>query len=283
MYDTILKIEDRPLSLNHSRHHFPQLAKGMLTQRFVEVKDFMSPDVKMVYSDSNVSKAVDIMVENNIGSVLVVDSSGPVGIFSERDLLHNVLALGKQLEYQMVMEVMSKPFVEIRNDQTLFEAARAMFEKRSRLVVFEDTDIAGIVTATDIVREIAWSGKNFEIDRYVTRKVDTVHWNMDVSLVIDEMDEKRIGSVIVGRNHELSIFTERDLLKKVLALKVSLETPVGKVATKPLITAMNGIDGREAAQIIASRKVKRLPIVAGNELIGILTARDLVEAFASSY
>jgi CBS domain-containing protein len=256
----------------------------LLAQELFLVKDFMSRNVKTVYFDSNVSKAVELMVENNIGSVVVVDSEGPVGIFTERDLLSKVLALGRQLEYQMIMEAMSQPLVEIQESQTLLEASKSMIKNRNRLVVFEDGDLKGIVTATDIVREIANSRKNFDISRFITRKVETVHSNMDLSLVIDEMDEKRIGSVIVGHNDEpLGIFTERDLLRKVLAPRISLETPVGEFATRPLITADRATDGAEAARIMTTRKIKRLPIVDEDKLIGIVTARDLVEGFESAF
>jgi CBS domain-containing protein len=256
----------------------------MLAQEeYLCVKDFMSRNVKTVFSDSNVSKAVEVMVTHDIGSVIVVDLSGPIGIFTERDLLGKVLVLGRQLDYQIIMEVMSKSIAEIEGDKSLFEAARAMIETKNRLVVFEDGSIEGIITATDIVREIAKSRKNFDVCKFVTRKVDTVHSNMDVSLVIDEMDERRIGSVVVGRNNELlGIFTERDLLRKVLATKISLETPVGQLATKPLISAGSDITGREAALIMNDRKIKRLPLVDSGRLMGILTARDLVEAFAHS-
>ena len=67
----------------------------------------MSEHVLTVYSHSNVRKAIEVMAENNIGSVVVIDSSGPRGVFTERDLLSKVLAKGKNLHHQGAVTVLS--------------------------------------------------------------------------------------------------------------------------------------------------------------------------------
>ena len=43
-----------------------------------------------------------------------------------------------------------------------------------------------------------------------------------------------------------------------------------------------GIDGREAAAIMVNNHIKRLPLTKSDRIVGIVTARDLVEAFAGS-
>jgi CBS domain-containing protein len=255
----------------------------MLAQETIG-RNFMSQNVKTVYSDSNVAKAVDVMVRNNIGCVVVVDNEGPVGMFTERDLLSKVLRTNKPLQYQLIMEVMSGPLVELDPDKTLDELAKAMVANRGNLTLFEDEELVGIITATDIVRELHRLGKYFDITKFVTGRVEMFHANTDIRLVIGEMDEKRIGSVIIGKDRELlGIFTERDLLKKVLAPNINLETPVGNFVSSPLITGSFGIDGSEAARMMVSHNIKRLPLMKENKLAGIITARDLVAAFASSY
>jgi CBS domain-containing protein len=254
----------------------------LLAQDSVFVRDFMSRNPRTVYSDSSVAKAIHVMAENNIGSVVVIDNSGPIGIFTERDLLSKVFGSDEPLEYQMIIEVMSRPLVEIRPEQTLEQAVKMMNAKKNRLVVFDDGDLTGIITATDLVRTMHNLGKNFAISNFITRDVKTVHANTDVGVVIEKMDEERIGSVVVGRNNDvLGIFTERDLLKKVLAPRISLASPVIGFMSKPLITAEFGIDGREASHIMMKNNIKRLPILKDEKLLGIITARDLVEAFGS--
>jgi CBS domain-containing protein len=242
----------------------------------------MSKNPKTVYSDSTVAKAIEIMAQNNIGSVIVKDNSGPIGIFTERDLLSKVLSSVEPLEYQMIIEVMSRPLVEIRPDQTFEQAVKLMNAKRNRLVVFDDGDLIGIITATDLVRTIYRLGKNFDISNFISKDVKTVHANAHIPLVIDIMNEERIGSVVVGKDNDvLGIFTERDLLKKVLEPRISLSSPIMEFVSQPLVTAEFGIDGKEAAHIMVEKKIKRLPIFKEGKLAGIITARDLVAAYGA--
>jgi CBS domain-containing protein len=95
------------------------------------------------------------------------------------------------------------------------------------------------------------------------------------------MGEKRIGSVIItSKGEPIGIFTERDLLTSFLAKDRPLSEEVGGASSSPLITAPLGISIREAGNIMASKHVRRLPIVKNGKIVGIVTARDLVEAYA---
>ena len=95
------------------------------------------------------------------------------------------------------------------------------------------------------------------------------------------MGENRIGSVIVTREGKpVGIFTEQDLLTRLLTKDKPLSIEVGKVCSSPLITAPPKITVRDAARIMSSKRIRRLPIMENNKLIGIITARDLVEAYA---
>jgi CBS domain-containing protein len=250
----------------------------------ITVNDFMSKDVLTVYSHSNVRKAIEVMAENNVGSVVVIDSSGPTGVFTERDLLSKVLAKAKNRDSTLMMEVHSPLFVSIEPDATLREAARTMLRRKSRLMVFEGSDLQGIVTATDILRCVRDLSQPFGLEGVITRELVTELPETPLATVVEDMDRKRIGSVLIGEEDKrpYGIFTERDLLVKVLLKKLSLEFLVGELASVPLVTARLGIDGIQAAKVMVSKRVKRLPLTSGGNVAGIVTARDIVEAFASA-
>ncbi|MHA1532887.1 MAG: CBS domain-containing protein, partial [Candidatus Heimdallarchaeota archaeon] len=78
----------------------------------------------------------------------------------------------------------------------------------------------------------------------------------------------------------MGIFTERDLLTKFLAKDQSLIMEVGDACSYPLITAPIGISVLDAALIMKTKHIRRLPITKNNKLVGILSARDLIEAYA---
>jgi len=250
--------------------------------------ELMSKKLVTSSSSSKVSGAVKLMVDYNIGSVIVRDGhSKPLGIFTERDLLSNVLAAGRQMEDTAITDVMTGVLNTVGSDATLMDAARTMTEKKGRLVVFDSSgNPTGIVTATDQVREIQKVGRPFGLSSFYTSGIWEAPPNSKVADVIRLMSEKRIGSVVIseGNRFPRGIFTERNLLLSVLLLDFRMDERVENFSTHYLVTGREGINGLEAAETMKVHRIKRLPLVRekDGQIIGIATARDLVAAFATS-
>jgi len=244
-------------------------------------REFMGKGVVTVQQDSKVQSAIKAMDEHNIGSVVVLDSLGPCGVFTERDLVSRILAKGKSPDATVISEVASPRFPSIKSTETLEEAARAMIEKKSRLMVFEGAELAGMVTPTDLVRVIRGVETDFSILKVISTHIVSTLPETPIDVVVGLMDERKVGSVLLTEDGRWTgIFTERDLLKRVLAPRRRLDIAVREVATAPLITAEPGIFGREVAGIMSLHGFKRLPLVLEGEGVGVITARDVVEAFA---
>ncbi len=110
----------------------------------------------------------------------------------------------------------------------------------------------------------------------MTRDVVMTDYSTKVREVCRIMGERKIGSVIVTKEGKpFGIFTERDLLSKVL-LSGSLEDEVGRYSSSPLIVISPDYDVKEAARIMADMKVRRLVVMEGEEIKGIFTSSDLV-------
>ena len=241
----------------------------------------MGKGVVTVLQDSKVEKAIRAMDEHNIGSVVVLDSLGPCGVFTERDLITRVLAKGREPDATLISEVASPKFPSIPSSLTLEETATAMVEKKSRLMVFEGAELVGMVTPTDLVRVLRGVEKDFSILKVISTHLLTVPPETTVDVVVRVMAEKKVGSVMVSEEGKWTgIFTERDLVKRVLAPRRRLDTHLADVATRPLISAEPGVFGREVAGIMAMHGFKRLPLALDGEGVGIVTARDIVEAYA---
>jgi CBS domain-containing protein len=237
------------------------------------------------------------MGEKRVGSLIVVKYDTPVGIITERDLLREVVRRGISLEKdwlvggvsiqeEKVEEIMSYPLTTISLNSQIKGAAQMMIEKKiRRLGVRDSGKLVGIITASDLVRSLPEIPETmrvwFEVDYFMTEGVVTADGETSVENVAKIMGEKGIGSVIITRDGEpAGIFTERDLLTKFLAKEKSLKVEVGGVCSSPLITAPIGISVHDAAEVMATKHVRRLPITKDGNLVGILTARDLVEAYA---
>jgi CBS domain-containing protein len=247
------------------------------------VSDIMSTEVITTEPDLDMGAAARIMGEERVGSLIVVERERPVGIVTERDLLSRVVAKGLAMERVSVRSCMSSPLITIDPSASIKEAAQTMMKKKGRLAVFDREDLVGIITASDLIKSMPWVEETrLMVDEFMTRKVETFDDGVKVSVVARVMGEKRIGSVVVKRQEApVGIFTERDLLTTLLAKAVALDIPVGEVCSSPLYVIPSGTPVNVTAHVMSSRHIKRLPIVDEDEtMIGIITARDLVEAYA---
>jgi CBS domain-containing protein len=250
--------------------------------RYKEVKHIMRQDVVTINPEASMAEAARIMGEKHIGSLIVKKYETPVGIVTERDLLSKVLALGKDPIKEKVEASMSYPLITIAPSGKIKKAAQMMIQKKGRLAVFDGGKLVGVITASDLISSLPEVPETeVKVDDFMTKEVVTADEKTTVASIAKTMGEKRIGSIIVTSNGEpIGIFTERDLLTTFLAKGKSLVTKVGKEASSPLITAPAGISIHRAAAIMVLKKIRRLPIATKENFVGIITARDLVEAYA---
>jgi CBS domain-containing protein len=252
------------------------------SKRHMKVGDIMSRKVITTTPETTMIQAAKTMGEKHIGSLIVVKYKTPVAIVTERDLLSKVLASGLDLKKTLVGQVMSYPLIKICPTFEIREAARTMINKKGRLVVYVCGKLAGIITASDLIRDIPEAPEtSMVVDDFMTREVVRLDENETVLSAAGVMGEKRVGSVIVTcAGKPLGIFTERDLLSSFLVHSRSLATPLGEACSGLLTTAPAGISIHEAAKIMAAQHIRRLPLMKKKKIAGIITARDLVEAYA---
>ncbi len=270
------------------KKEFPSIVDSAYAQykrdlsRYKKVKEIMSQEVVTITPEALLDEAAGIMGEKHIGSLIVMKYDTPVGIVTERDLLSKVLALGRDLREEKVEKVMSYPLVTICLTAKIKEAAQTMIKKKGRLAVFDCGKLVGIITASDLIRSLPDVPETeAKVDDFMTKEVVTADEKTPVDTIAKIMGEKRIGSVIItSKEKPFGIFTERDLLTTFLVKGKSLIVEVGKEASSPLITAPIGTSVHKAAVIMTLKHIRRLPITRRGKLVGIITARDLVEAYA---
>jgi len=274
--------------IKNSKKEFPSVLDSAYEQykidleRYKLVEEIMTPKVITIAPEETMDKAARIMGAKHIGSLVVKKYETPVGIVTERDLLSKVFAKNKEPIQELVEDHMSYPLESICYTAKIKEAAQKMIQKKCRLGVFDCSRMMGIVTASDLIRSLPDIPETEAlIDDFMTKEVITADESTPIRVIAMTMGEKRVGSVIVTKKEKLSgIFTERDLLNTFINEVDGLELSVGKHATTELITIPSGKSVHEAATTMTMKQIRRLPIMKENKLAGIITARDLVEAYA---
>jgi CBS domain-containing protein len=113
------------------------------------VKDYMTKKLEIVSPEDSVLSAIELMVEHDQGSVIVVDDSERViGIFTERDVLRHYLTNQSKFLHLRVSEVMSSPVQTVSTDMKVSEALNVMNKKNVRRlpVVDKNGKMVGFVS-----------------------------------------------------------------------------------------------------------------------------------------
>ncbi len=251
--------------------------------RYRTAKELMSQDVVTTTPEVLLQDAAKIMGERHIGSLVVTKYKTPVGIVTERDLLSKILAFGLFIGDEKVEDVMSYPLFGISYTAKIKEVAQQMIATKARLAVFDAGKLVGIITASDLIKSLPDVPETeVKVDNFMTKSVITADEETPVISLAKTMGSRRIGSIIVTRQGEpFGIFTERDLLTNFFATGRTLYTSVGPVCSHPLVAVPAGTSVHRTAATMALKHIRRLPIVEGEKMVGIITARDLVEAYAT--
>lgn len=108
-----------------------------------------------VNPDDTVYNAVKLLVEKNIGALLVVQQGRPVGVVSERDCARKVLLSDKSAQDTLVNEIMSSRVIYAKPSHTVDECMALMTEKRVRhLPIMEDDKVLCMISLGDLVKSV---------------------------------------------------------------------------------------------------------------------------------
>lgn len=111
---------------------------------------------KKIFTVNSGSKIIDVvsyMAEHNIGLVPVLDQEGKLlGVFSERDLIHRVIAEGMNLNSTIVDSVMTKDLVIANSNESHHECLKKMKDRKIRhIIVIDEEKLLGILSMRDLL------------------------------------------------------------------------------------------------------------------------------------
>lgn len=97
------------------------------------------------------------------------------------------------------------------------------------------------------------------------------------------MAEKRVGALLVmAENRVVGMLSERDYARKVILQgHSSKETPVRDIMSAPVIGITPDHTVDEALRVMTRHRIRHLPVVQGEEIVGVVSIGDLVNALIS--
>jgi CBS domain-containing protein len=110
--------------------------------------------VSAVSSDLTVIKALELMAEQNIGSLVVMDADRFLGIITERDYSRKVILKGRHSSETPVGEIMTTDFPPVAPQDSVEKCMQLMSSKHIRyLPVYDSGKLVGIISINDVVTE----------------------------------------------------------------------------------------------------------------------------------
>lgn len=115
-----------------------------------------------------------------------------------------------------------------------------------------------------------------KVRELMTSDVDMCTMDTSIQEVAAHMLKLDVGSIPITDNGKLAgIITDRDIVTRGVAAQLSLDTPVSEILSTELITGSPDMDIEEAAELMATNQIRRLPIVESEKLVGIVSLGDI--------
>jgi CBS domain-containing protein len=109
----------------------------------------------------------------------------------------------------------------------------------------------------------------------MTKDVLTIDANKTVIEAATLMSQNDVGDLVVMENNTpVGIVTERDFVRRVLAVGKSTTTRISEVMSTPLRVIDPEAPIKEAARRMVNKGIRRLAVIENNKLVGIITATD---------
>jgi signal-transduction protein with cAMP-binding, CBS, and nucleotidyltransferase domain len=214
--------------------------------------------------------------------VIITDADVPVGIFTEKDVLKRVVNEGIDLQQTSIREVMTSPIQAVAEETHILDALGRMYQGNFRhlLVRGRRGTIVGIVSMRRILKIAVELGQGLSETRTVGEgPVLAVDEGRSISESTELMMKNNSSAVVVTQEQRpKGIFTERDLLKRVIN-KVSdrSKTPVRQVMTTPLISMPGTTHIGEVLAEMYRRDIRNMPVKGDSEdLLGIVSMPDVL-------
>jgi CBS domain-containing protein len=121
----------------------------------ITVKDLLksvATSTVVVSPKDSVYRALQLMAENNVGSVVITEGGHMVGIFTERDYCRKVILMGRSSLNTPIEEIMTKKMITVGPNQTLEECLELMTKYHIRHLPVQDGEkLIGLVSMRDVM------------------------------------------------------------------------------------------------------------------------------------
>ncbi|SES87508.1 CBS domain-containing protein [Methanococcoides vulcani] len=288
-----------------------KITKANARRENIKVADIMSSPVYIISPEEPISHARGLMLRHKISTIVVIDNEKMVGIVNKADIGKKLAQAEpvwrrRPIDKIPVSMVMRESPITIYPEATISQAISLMLENEITYLPVVSKNVVGIVTMTDIVRNISEDGLETKVSEFMTEDVVVVHRHHTINHVIDEMNENEINRVVVindmseavgmisASNLAMSMMQDNEGKLPVKNIKMARRPmPAGEkvyryvkevalvaedIMSSPLITIKADETVVNAAKIMIEEDLTALPVEEDDDIVGIISRTDVMRA-----
>ncbi len=119
-----------------------------------KVKDVMTREIVTVSLNDSIEKVAQLMVDKQIGSIIVNEGNEPLGIITKRDILERVILDCQDPCKVKAKDVATKNLITISSGETIRDVLLLMHKHKIKRILVKNSDdfeLAGIITTHDLI------------------------------------------------------------------------------------------------------------------------------------
>ena len=181
--------------------------------------------------------------------------------------------------WMKVGQVMSREVVTISPNETVATAAMVMSENNiSCILVVENREMRGILTEEDLLKKAVVGCRDahkMAVTEVMSSPVETVSSDFSVLAASRIMEAKHIKRLpVMAENKLAGIVTQTDLTR--VLTYYGTWRDISEIMSKDISGIQKNATVSEAASVMTSRHISSIAVMAGEQVVGILTERDLL-------
>lgn len=277
----------------------------------MNVEDIMSSPVYVIAPDEPLSRARKLMLKHKIGSIVVVNDDGMIGIVTKSDLGKRMAQAEpmwrrRPIDKVPINLVMTESPITIYPEASIRQAVDLMLENSINNLPVMKNSVVGIVTKKDIVRYVSEQSFDTKVSDLMSEDIISVHRHHTINHVIDEMEKNKINKVIViddaeegvgiisTTNLALSAMTDNEGKLSTKSIKMARRPKQGgekiyryikevplvaeDIMSGPIVTIASDDTVANAANIMIKENITALPVEQDNEIVGMISRSDVIRA-----
>ena len=124
------------------------------------------------------------------------------------------------------------------------------------------------------------------VQKLVKRPCITIDENSLIRILVDTLNKNKVGCVVVTSHKSdcpVGIISERDLIRNYDKILNNNNIKVSNVMTKNIIFCNKNTSSKELMEIMSKNKIRHIPIIEKNKLLGIVSIGDVVNRIIENY